>query len=192
MSVTEHVAVGALVCPETRLQLHSLAVEEAEERAGRSLVARRNTPFGRTERVLLRSDAACAYPVLEQGIPVLLLPEMLLPEGSEREWDLSAPQYAEAYAEMAHYDAVGDANRRAAEAKGLHELERSSDSLRSLAAIAELVEEDDWRFRHPLACGWTRRMTGLRSATPIGTSLHSPERLCSSWVEPAPQRSSSF
>ena len=33
--------------------------------------------------------------------------------------------------------------------KGLHELERSSDSLRSLAAIAELVEEIDWRSRHP-------------------------------------------
>lgn len=141
---------GALACPESRLPLEPMGLQEAEARVGRSLVAaRRDTPFERTARVLLRSDDACAYPVLEQGIPVLLVPEMLLPEGSERHFDLSAPQYAEAYAEMAHYDAVGEANRRAAEAKGLHELERSSDSLRSLAAIAGLSPEDRAGFPAP-------------------------------------------
>ena len=149
MSAGSGATVTTLVCPETRLHLEPMSFEEAEERVGRPLVARTGTPFARTAQVLLRSDEACAYPVLEQGIPVLLLPEMLLPEGTERAWDLSAPQYAEAYEEMAHYDAVGEANRRAAEAEGLKELERTSDSIRSLAAIAELAPEERIAFPDP-------------------------------------------
>ena len=149
MSVGADFAVRTLVCPETRLQLEPMSLEAAEERVGRPLVARAGTPFARTEQVLLRSDEACAYPVLEQGIPVLLLPEMLLPEGTERDWDLTAPQYAEAYEEMAHYDAVAEANRRAAEAAGLQELERTSDSIRSLAVIAKLASEERLAFPDP-------------------------------------------
>ena len=50
---------------------------------------------------------------------------------------------------MAHYDAVAEANRRAAEAAGLQELERTSDSIRSLAAIAKLASEERLAFPDP-------------------------------------------
>ena len=183
--------VTTFVCPETRLDLESMSLERAEERVG---VPRRSPGHAiRAEReVLLRSDDACAYPVLEQRIPVLLLPEMLLPEGTERHWDLSAPQYAEAYAEMAHYDAVAEANRHAAQAQGLRELERTSDSIRSLAAIAKLARTSGSRSPTPRTSGWTRRTTGRPSATPIATSLRSQERRCFSWAEPARRPSSFF
>lgn len=143
-----------LVCPETRLPLALAALEDAESRTGTTFVARRGTPFGRTENVLLRSDDACAYPVLEQGIPILLAPEMLVPEGAERQFDLSEPQYAEAYTEMAHYDAVAEGDRRVAEARGLQELERSSHALRSIASVAALSAVDRRDFPAPAEV-WT-------------------------------------
>jgi uncharacterized protein YbaR (Trm112 family)/SAM-dependent methyltransferase len=143
------IPVEVLACPESRLPLELVGVEEAEAQIGRPLSARPGTPFGRTATVLLRSDMAGAYPVLEQGIPILLAPEMLFPSGSARHFDLAAPQYAEAYAEMSHYDALGEKQRRAVEAEGLHELERSSHGLRSVAAVAGLDSRARRAFPEP-------------------------------------------
>jgi len=52
--------------------------------------------------VLLRADDGCAFPIVD-GIPVLLTPEMLLPEGGSQA-PTTEPQYAEAYDEMAFYN----------------------------------------------------------------------------------------
>jgi SAM-dependent methyltransferase/uncharacterized protein YbaR (Trm112 family) len=139
-----------LVCPESREHLSLADLEDVEQRTGATFVARPATPFGRTRTVLVRADDACAYPVLDEGIPVLLVPEMLVPHGREREFDLSSPQYAEAYEEMAHYDAVAESDRRVAEASGLPELERSSHALRSIASIASLPPDARRSFPSPV------------------------------------------
>lgn len=74
-----------------------------------TLVARQSTqstPIGATPFVLLRDDHRRAYPVVDD-IPVLLLPEQLLPEReapSIGAIDIAEPRYAESYDEMAHYN----------------------------------------------------------------------------------------
>jgi uncharacterized protein YbaR (Trm112 family) len=99
-----------LVCPETKLPLREMAIEEAERLispAGQ-LVTRTNdipSPVGRTPQVLVRDDNAVAYPILD-GFPILLAPEALLPFGLKRTWNLHDPRYDEAYEEMDFYNAV--------------------------------------------------------------------------------------
>jgi SAM-dependent methyltransferase len=68
----------------------------------------RVAPIGRTPRVLVRDDGACAYPIVD-GVPVLLAPEMLMQPDQIQSFDLSSPQYAEAYEEMEYYSSVGGA-----------------------------------------------------------------------------------
>jgi uncharacterized protein YbaR (Trm112 family) len=113
----EHLAeaVGVLVCPETKLPLKLVPVDEAERQASASLVPRADagdvkgnpsSPVGRTAWVLLREDLQCAYPVID-GIPILLAPEALTPPERRRDADLTQPKYAEAYAEMPFYNEVG-------------------------------------------------------------------------------------
>lgn len=60
---------------------------------------------------MLRTDGRRAYPVVG-GVPVLIAPEALAPKGDVEQFDLSAPQYAEAYEEMAYYNRI--ARERAA------------------------------------------------------------------------------
>ena len=105
--LAEHVT---LVCPETKLPLVESSREEAEAvvSGGRPLHPRLNTspkPVGPTERVMVRADRTCAYPILD-GIPILLGPEILTPAEHAREIDLSDPRYDEAYKEMEFYNAV--------------------------------------------------------------------------------------
>jgi len=138
----------SFVCPETCLPLELTPLQDAERAMG-PLSPRPGTPFGRTSQVLVRSDGGCAYPVHDQGFPLLLIPEMLLPPGAARSFDLSAPQYSEAYAEMAYYDGAAEVNRRLAESKGIAELERTDCGLRSLAAIAALGSGDKLNFPVP-------------------------------------------
>jgi uncharacterized protein YbaR (Trm112 family) len=100
-----------LVCPESKTPVIETTIADAERRIGATLVpavrtGRNAKPVGRTERVLLREDLVGAYPVLEGGLPVLMAPEILLPQGSTRTFDLTQSQYAEAYEEMGHYDKV--------------------------------------------------------------------------------------
>jgi SAM-dependent methyltransferase/uncharacterized protein YbaR (Trm112 family) len=94
---------GLLVCPESKGPLH-----ERELGAPSSLVPRHGDsppPIGRTSKLLVREDGA-AYPTVD-GIPILLVPELLAPWGSPRVFDLSQEKYAEAYEEMDHYNAIG-------------------------------------------------------------------------------------
>ena len=62
-------------------------------------------PIGVTEQLVVRADGSAAYPVVD-GVPALLAPEVLLPHeaGEVAAVDLSAPAYAEAYAEMSFYN----------------------------------------------------------------------------------------
>src|SRR3712207_5039552 len=100
-----------LVCPLSGQGLRLLPLEAAEAAVshGRLRVARPTgyTPVGRTSMVLLREDCQAAYPVVD-GIPVLRSPEMLTLVA--RDVDVTVPRFAEAYAEMDHYDAEGRVN----------------------------------------------------------------------------------
>lgn len=99
---------SALACPLTGQSVGRCSLEEAERQAGEPLEARppgERPPFGCTDEVLLRADRQAAYPVVD-GIPVLMGPEVLRPASLVQPFDLRAPQYAEAYEEMAYYNAV--------------------------------------------------------------------------------------
>lgn len=98
-----------LCCPTSNCELLSMTLAEAESLLGSTLRPARRSgskslPIGPTEHVLMRNDLTGAYPVLPDGIAVLIAPEILVPEGSQVEFDLTSPIYAEAYAEMGHYD----------------------------------------------------------------------------------------
>jgi len=100
-----------LICPETKLPLRRCPLAEAERSIslGQPLCARRDgTPaaIGPTAEVMLREDLKCAYPIVD-GIPVLLVPEMLLAAENMRLFDLKNLRWAEAYEEMEHYNARG-------------------------------------------------------------------------------------
>ena len=116
--MTDHLELSAalpeLACPATKLPLVLCSAEQAETRIGSRLAARKDSinakgvvarPHGVTPSVLLREDLRVAYPVVDD-IPILLVPEMLVPAGHEEAVDLRDPKYAEAYEEMEFYDRV--------------------------------------------------------------------------------------
>jgi uncharacterized protein YbaR (Trm112 family)/SAM-dependent methyltransferase len=125
-----------LACPQTKQRLSLISLDEARRilAGGQALHPRVQsgpTPFGETPMVLLREDAVCVYPI-EDGIPVLLAPEMLTAE-PRQDFDLRNPKYAEAYDEMEHYNRVG-----MLEAQDI----RASDSFRIIApALASAPNE---------------------------------------------------
>ena len=99
---------SVLVCPETKLPLRECPLHEARRlvSAGPRLVTRASgqpAAIGETEKVLLRQDLQCAFPIFK-GIPILLTPEMLTPE--PRNFDLKDRLWAEAYEEMAFYNSM--------------------------------------------------------------------------------------
>ncbi len=120
-----------LVCPESRLPLRLLPLGEARAAAACGRRRWRPGPGGLLAalpaEVLLRSDGRRAYPVID-GIPVLLAPEALTLEPESAGADpapprpaggratapavAADPRYGEAYAEMAHYNAVAAAHVR--------------------------------------------------------------------------------
>ena len=98
-----------LVCQETKTHLRECSLEEAKAAmcADSPLLWRtEGSPkaVGPTARVMLREDLSGAYPIVD-GVPLLLLPEMLFPQGRERQFDLKNPIWAEAYEEMEFYNA---------------------------------------------------------------------------------------
>jgi SAM-dependent methyltransferase/uncharacterized protein YbaR (Trm112 family) len=112
-------------------------------RADAGVVAR--SGGGGVERVLLRADMECAYPVVE-GVPILLAPEML--SGRERcaQVDVNDVKYAEAYAEMAFYS-----NAAMQEATHI----KSSESYVGLEPCLRATDADRASFPDPLAL-WLR------------------------------------
>ena len=109
-------------CPQTKLPLRAMSLDDAKAAmASAELVPRTNRepePFGVTATLMVRSDNACAYPVVD-GIPILLAPEQITPASRPLAWDLKDVKYAEAYEEMTFYNQVAKdeaANIRAAEA----------------------------------------------------------------------------
>src|SRR5690348_1299745 len=111
-NMSVHADADFLICPETRQLLRCCTLEQAERAIadGQCLAAREpghSPPFGHSPTVMLRQDNACAYPVVK-GIPVLLMPEMLMPAVRVRTFDLSDQRFAVAYQEMAFYNAVAE------------------------------------------------------------------------------------
>lgn len=115
-----------LICPSSGLPLRLCRREEADAagadaesaaiwrswRPQRQAAGGEGSPIGVTPVVLLRADGAAAYPVVD-GIPVLLTPEMLVPAAAATAPPGVAARYAEAYAEMAYYNAVAAGHARA-------------------------------------------------------------------------------
>lgn len=171
-----------LVCPVSKQPLRQVSLDEAERSlpSGESLRAAKAVgyePVGRTPTVLLRADGAAAYPVVD-GFPVLRSPEMLTAPGHDRVVDVTAEPYAEAYSEMAHYDACGRADAAAvASSTALHDMRRlmhltTSEQAqfpdppgRWLDAKYELGAQYD-AFRH------LRPLTGARVLQLGGSGLH--------------------
>jgi SAM-dependent methyltransferase/uncharacterized protein YbaR (Trm112 family) len=112
MGLNDPEIAADLVCPLTRQHLRIVPLQEARAliTAGAPLCARATTPgvpvTGETDPVLLRADGQVAYPIVS-GIPVLLGPEVLGNPRVPLTFDLTVPQYAEAYLEMAFYNAIG-------------------------------------------------------------------------------------
>ena len=116
---------GILVCPETKMPLRRRPINYAESvlSPGASLEHRKIgtvQPIGRTPTVMLSEAGGCAYPVLN-GIPILLVPEMLVPPERLREFNLADKKYAEAYMEMEFYNTIAEERTRS--------LENSSENL---------------------------------------------------------------
>ena len=98
--------LGILVCPETKMKLTLHTLSEAEAKMQCRLSPLRGTSsFGVTPQVLVREDLKAAYPVVD-GIPILLIPEILGNKNNQREIDIQDSKYSEAYAEMDFYNQV--------------------------------------------------------------------------------------
>src|SRR5262245_24316337 len=118
-----------LVCPKTRLPLRECAVAAAAAALGLDSARMVPRPGGAIPAgspmptVLLRSDDGCAFPIID-GLPVLLGPEMFLPEGGSRA-PTTEPQYAEAYDEMAFYNQEAKDALATAHLPGAHSMDKA-------------------------------------------------------------------
>ncbi|MEP0806295.1 MAG: class I SAM-dependent methyltransferase [Chloroflexota bacterium] len=106
--------LNVLACPETGQPLELLTRQEAEAEFGAPLCLLRASDersaalevhFGTVTHILRRKDRQAAYAIVE-GIPILMTPEQIGPWTQRRSFDLKDPRYAEAYAEMEHYNQV--------------------------------------------------------------------------------------
>jgi SAM-dependent methyltransferase len=99
-----------LICP--RLKAPLVAVSGMQLDASKLLKISRTgfaaSDYGKGDGLwFLTPGDGTAYAVAD-GFPTLMYPEKLVPPGSPESVDLNDPRYAEAYVEMAHYNAVGD------------------------------------------------------------------------------------
>ena len=105
-----------LACPETGETLELVTRQQAEADLGAPLGLLR-TPderssdleahFGMVTHILRRKDHQAAYAIVD-NIPILITPEQIGPVTQHRPFNLKDPRYAEAYAEMEHYNQVSD------------------------------------------------------------------------------------
>lgn len=119
--------ITKLRCPSTHLALTKVSLAEAEARVGSRLLPRESKPIaiGQTPSVLLREDAKIAYPILDD-VPVLMSPESL--ESHAPTHDMEDLRWAEAYAEMEHYNT---------QALSSVDSERMAPLVRMLTVLAE-------------------------------------------------------
>jgi uncharacterized protein YbaR (Trm112 family)/SAM-dependent methyltransferase len=103
-----------LACPETGQPLELVTRQQAEAEIGAPLCLLRapdeqsaalDAHFGTVTHILRRKDRRAAYAIVD-GIPILMVPEQIGPWTQRRTFDLKDPRYAEAYAEMEHYNRV--------------------------------------------------------------------------------------
>ena len=131
------------ICPQTKLPLRPMSLDQAKEALGSANLAPRSNaepaPFGVTPTMMVRSDGACAYPVVD-GIPVLLAPEQITRADRPQQFDLKDVKYAEAYEEMTHYNEV---------AKGEAAAILKSESYRVIEPILRLPPSDRHTFPEP-------------------------------------------
>jgi SAM-dependent methyltransferase/uncharacterized protein YbaR (Trm112 family) len=131
------------ICPQTKLPVQPMSLEQAKEALGSAdLAARTNSdpaPFGVTSTLMVRSDGGCAYPVID-GIPVLLAPEQITRSDRTQEFDLTDVKYAEAYEEMTHYNQVAKAEAAAI---------RESESYRAIEPVLRISPEERLNFPDP-------------------------------------------
>jgi SAM-dependent methyltransferase/uncharacterized protein YbaR (Trm112 family) len=146
-------ALGHLVCPLTKLAVYesSLADADALVGDGAGVVPRSGgsvAPIDRTPRVLVREDHGCAYPIVDD-IPVLLAPEALMPRDRRKTFDLSAPQYAEAYEEMEYYSAVAGEAVKVVERDGVTTADERRTTFLGLARALDASDAARASFPHP-------------------------------------------
>jgi uncharacterized protein YbaR (Trm112 family) len=96
--------VRALRCPLSGQMLYANNRFEAEAVVGGALLGRPGSPVRIGSQVLVRADHTAAYPVVST-VPILLAPEILTIAGARPRLELADPRWAEAYQEMAFYDA---------------------------------------------------------------------------------------
>jgi uncharacterized protein YbaR (Trm112 family) len=134
---------AVFICPQTKLPLRPMPLEQAKEALGSAdLATRANSdpaPFGVTPTLMVRSDGGCAYPIVD-GIPVLIAPEQITRSDRPQEFDLTDVKYAEAYEEMTHYNQVAKAEAAAI---------RESESYRAIEPVLRISPEERLNFPDP-------------------------------------------
>jgi SAM-dependent methyltransferase/uncharacterized protein YbaR (Trm112 family) len=134
---------AVFVCPQTKLPLRPMSLQQAKESLGSADLAPRANdepaPFGVTDTMMVRSDGGCAYPIVD-GIPVLLAPEQITPADRRPHFDLRDVKYAEAYEEMTHYNQVAKAEAAAI---------RESESYLAIEPALRLSPEKRGTFPEP-------------------------------------------
>jgi len=116
----------------TELSDEGLRCLRARPRAAMAL-----SPF--SHEVMMSADGQTVYPIVD-GIPILLAPEVSMADECGAFSPLD-PRYAEAYAEMGHYNSVADK---------AHDDIRRSHAFRTLSACRELSRHEQARFPYPV------------------------------------------
>ena len=133
------------ICPQSKLPLRPLTLDDTKQAMGATELAPRTNvepaPFGLTPMMLVRSDNASAYPIVD-GIPILLAPEQITPANRRQEFDLQDVKYAEAYQEMTHYNEIGKAEAAAI---------KNSQSYQVVEPVLKLSPEVRRTFPEPKA-----------------------------------------
>ncbi|MGE5140811.1 MAG: methyltransferase domain-containing protein [Rudaea sp.] len=129
----------AFLCPRSGKPLTATELPEQQSQwlRARPRAAMAVFPFSR--QVMLSADGHTAYPIVD-GIPVLLAPEVSMADGCDNFSPLD-PRYAEAYAEMGHYNSV---------AAYAHDDIRQSHAYRTLSACRGLSRDEQACFPYPV------------------------------------------
>lgn len=135
---------GMLVSPDVKADVREVPLAEALSYLDCDRLRPINRggppPVGPTNTVMLCETSGVAYPIVD-GIPILSLPEALVPPDNERFLDILQDKYAEAYQESNHYNKVA-----AAELGMMH----NSAAFRELAPSMEPTKADKAWFPYPI------------------------------------------